>query len=199
MDSSNKPTSDFLIGVHNREIVAHHFNDTTLKYQSPIRIRRYHPNIKMMSPSEKQRFNTNRNRHSNDDERKAMGLDYELYSIEGPDTPLRLQIRFSDGGGHYLKVPSDRLQDVEKYLEEIQNITYALFVFKNGEKVLPHYSNLLLLRDIIKHGYHMSTTTGNLNRLQFEYNTGSFQYLPLVQGRGFFELSVLEQCEKLFQ
>lgn len=197
--ASSKTTSDFLGGAENREKVATAFNAQAMMLHSPIRIRRYHPDIKIMSPSEKQRFNTDRNRNSNDDKNKAMGLDYEIYSLESTLSPIRLQIRFSDGGGHYIKIPSDRLQDVENYIKEIENSTYALFVLKKMDKIYPYYSSLLLLKDILKYGYHMSTAKGNKNRLQLDYNPGTLQYYLLEETRGFFTTSLLNQCETLFK
>ena len=201
---SSKVVSDFRTGLNNRELVAKDFNAAAIEAHSIVQIRRYHPDLQMFTPSEKARFNTQRNRDTNKDPEKAMGLDYEMYTIHDPEVmdswdPKILHIRFSDSSGYYIKIPSDRLGDSEEYLEEIADRTWIMFVYKNGDRPLPLYSGLISLRSLMRLPHALSRDPGNKNRMVFHYGLSHIQYLPANHGRGFIEESTIRQMEYILQ
>ena len=201
MASSNKTTSDFITGVRNREIVETNFNTLAIEKASPVRIRRYHPDIKLMLASEKARYNTQRNRQTNEDPDKAMGLDYEMYSIykdpkfNKKEEPKILHIRFSDGGGYWIKIPSDRLQDPEAYLYEIKDSTWVVFVWKGKHGIKPLYSNVTPLSQFLHLPHQLSEAEGNKNRMVFSYGMDGIHFLPAEASRGFIGNPTLQQIE----
>ena len=199
MDSSNKLTTDFIKGFENRQEVAKHINQVAALAGSSVRITAVHKDYRLLSGSEKARFNTQRNRESNKDPEKTMGLDYRIYSVyepDKPDTPI-IHIRFSDSGGYYIKIPNDRRQDPEAYLEEIASNTYILFVVKEMGKVQKLYSGITPLRKMLKLPHEMSTAPGNEGRMVFHYALSKVTYLPLTQAHGFFAKATLYQLEDL--
>lgn len=153
-----------------------------------------------MAAAEKARYNTQRNRETNRDPEKTMGLDYRIRSIydheimEGEDR-IVLHIRFSTDPGYYIKIPSDRRMDSDAYLEEIADHTFILFVLKEGPTIHKLYSGITPLRKMLKLPHELSTASGNEGRMVFQYSLSKISYMPLTRQHGFFNGSTLRQME----
>ena len=166
MESSNKWKTDFQKGKQRRTKATNQLN----RHLTGTELIRRHEHLKTMRIGEKVKNNNYKNRNEKVNFLHAMGLDY-LLTNKPTETPVL--IRFSDDPGFYIKVPSecsDNAKRINEYLKTIQHYQ-VLFVQRKNGIIRDRYYGLVSLSSIVQNcKYHLSSTKGNKNRLQFQYS-----------------------------
>lgn len=168
-----------------REQEADYLNGLFIQGGFRGRFVRMHPYLKTMKVGEKAKNNRFANFIPGTSFHKAMGLHYVLQ-----DTLSKKMIPFiffyQGHGGIYLKVPKDYLQSPQSYLTILADMDYRGLIVSDKSTDDNRFYSFPISFKTIEHSweYTMSSSRGNLNRLQFHGPLTKIDYWHPLQESG---------------
>jgi hypothetical protein len=198
---TSKRKTDFLKGKSNIHLIIDIVNDYMISKKSSYRMAMKHPLLKLMPVYELTKNNTLFNRMFNTPFSKAVGLNCYIYDVQDPSHIRTLLIRYSDDFGFYVKIPTDAKTN-PKVFREFWNLLeshYVLFVKRINSKAYPLFYGPVPIKEIMKSCKHyVSSSKGNTNRLQFDYNPAKLAY-QVPESTSLFEGDLKDRINYLFK